>query len=162
MGKTFNATGWRVGYVIGNESLIKHVQWAHVLLSYVTAGPAQEAAAVAYEEAETREFWDSNRQDFKRKVDNLCLFLSDLGLPVYISTLPLELPFPTPYHLSFTDDRCQVYCAFWGVLRFRQHPCDPPSGKFRIPKSSSGQAPRLEDMLVHCSEIWCFINTWKW
>lgn len=82
VGKTFNATGWRVGYAIGDENLIRHVQWAHILLNYVTPGPAQEAAAVAFEEEDSEGFWESNKHDFKRKVDDLCLFLDELDLPV--------------------------------------------------------------------------------
>lgn len=71
-----------MGYAIGKESLIKHVQWAHILLSYVASGPAQEAAAVAYEQADEQDFWANNKQLFKRKVDDLCHFLDQLGLPV--------------------------------------------------------------------------------
>ncbi|KAL8706295.1 MAG: hypothetical protein Q9225_007971, partial [Loekoesia sp. 1 TL-2023] len=82
VGKAFNATGWRVGHAIGHESLITHVKWAHVLLSYVASGPAQEAAAVAYEEADHEAFYDSNREFFRHKVDNLCHFLDELGLSV--------------------------------------------------------------------------------
>lgn len=82
VGKTFNATGWRVGYAIGNENLIKHVQWAHVLLSYVTPGPAQEAAAAAYEDPRSEDFFNDNRTLFKQKIDIFCQILDDLGLTV--------------------------------------------------------------------------------
>lgn len=82
VGKAFNATGWRVGYVIGNKHLIKHVHNAHTLLCYTTAGPAQEAAAVGFEEAEQRGFWKSNKEDFKSNVKNFCSVLQELGLPV--------------------------------------------------------------------------------
>ena len=82
VGKTFNATGWRVGFAIADENLIEHIQWAHILLAYVTPGPAQEAAAVAYEQAAQQGFWNDNKQLFKTKVDNLCGFLEELGLPV--------------------------------------------------------------------------------
>ena len=82
VGKTFNATGWRVGYAIGDENLVKYIQWAHILLAYVTPGPAQEAAAVAYERANEQRFWEDNKQLFKRKVDDLCNFLDEVGLPV--------------------------------------------------------------------------------
>ena len=91
VGKSFNATGWRVGYAIGDERLIRHVQWAHILLAYVTPGPAQEAAAVAYEQAEEHNFWESNKQLFKQKVDRMCQFLDEIGLPVgHISVIDKE------------------------------------------------------------------------
>ncbi|KAI4098049.1 MAG: hypothetical protein LQ339_006617 [Xanthoria mediterranea] len=84
VGKTFNATGWRVGYAIGNENLIKHVQWAHVLLSYVTPGPAQEAAAAAYEDPRSEDFFNDNRTLFKQKIDIFCQILDDLGLTYFV------------------------------------------------------------------------------
>lgn len=84
VGKTFNATGWRVGFAIGNEKLIEHIQWAHILLAYVTPGPAQEAAAVAYEQADEQGFWNHNKRLFKTKVDNMCRFLDELDLPVQV------------------------------------------------------------------------------
>lgn len=82
VGKTFNATGWRVGYAIGNENLIKHVQWAHVLLSYVTPGPAQEAAAAAYENPLSENFYNENKALFKQKIDKFGQILDDIGLTV--------------------------------------------------------------------------------
>ncbi|KAI4225427.1 MAG: hypothetical protein L6R36_003911 [Xanthoria steineri] len=111
VGKTFNATGWRVGYAIGNENLIKHVQWAHVLLSYVTPGPAQEAAAAAYEDPRSEEFFDDNRTLFRQKIHIFCQILDDLGLTYFlpsgayfilvnISTLRLPSSFELPAAIS--------------------------------------------------------------
>ena len=82
VGKAFNATGWRVGYLIGPEHLIKHVHNAHTLLCYTTAGPAQEAAAVGLREAETCGFWTTNRWSMEDKVRRFCAVLDELGLPV--------------------------------------------------------------------------------
>ena len=82
VGKAFNATGWRVGYLLGPEHLIKHVHNAHTLLCYTTAGPAQEAAAVGLREAEKSGFWASNRRTMEDKVERFCAVLDELGLPV--------------------------------------------------------------------------------
>ena len=57
IGKCFNATGWRVGYVIGPEELVEHVLPAHTLLAYTTAGPAQKAAAKGLRMAGEVGFW---------------------------------------------------------------------------------------------------------
>ena len=82
VGKAFNATGWRVGWTIGDQRLIKHVQHAHIILSYCTPGPAQEAAAIGLVEAEKRGFWTKNSRDMKNKVDSMGKLLDELGLPV--------------------------------------------------------------------------------
>ena len=63
IGKLFNATGWRLGFVIGPAHLIEAIQYAHTLLCYTTAGPAQEAAAVGLKKAESNNFWDDNRKE---------------------------------------------------------------------------------------------------
>ena len=82
IGKTFNATGWRLGFAIGDENLVKYVQNAHTILSYTTAGPAQIAAAKGLEMAVTESFWDDNRRETKRKIDALCETFKELGLMV--------------------------------------------------------------------------------
>lgn len=82
IGKAFNATGWRLGYAIGDESLIRHVQNAHIILSYTTAGPAQWAAGVAIQAAEYNSFYEDNRVKVKRKLDDLCTTFRELDLPV--------------------------------------------------------------------------------
>ena len=82
IGKAFNATGWRLGYVIGDKVLVKHVQNAHIILSYTTAGPTQIAAAKGLDLAEEEGFWDKNRREMKRKIESLCETFRELGLPV--------------------------------------------------------------------------------
>jgi len=82
VGKAFYATGWRVGYLIGPEHLITHVATAHTWICYATPGPLQEAAAVGYEEADSRGFWDQARKDMKGKMDRFNEVWDELGLPV--------------------------------------------------------------------------------
>lgn len=82
IGKLFNATGWRLGFVIGPAPLIGAVQFAHTLLCYTTAGPVQEAAAFGLVEAERRGWWEENMKEVKGKVTRFCEVLDELGLPV--------------------------------------------------------------------------------
>ena len=71
VGKSLNATGWRVGYVIGLSHLITPIRLASHALSYVASGPAQAAAAVGLREAHRAGFWDANRDRIRRKIDRL-------------------------------------------------------------------------------------------
>ena len=82
VGKAFNATGWRLGFVVGPAALIKFVQYAHIVMNYVTASPVQEAAAKGFEVANESGFWESNRAFLKRKVDSFCEGLREIGLSV--------------------------------------------------------------------------------
>ena len=81
-GKAFYATGWRVGYLIGPEHLIKYVQGAHTRICYSSVSPLQEAAAVAFEQADKVGFWDESRTEMKKKVERFCAVFEELGIPV--------------------------------------------------------------------------------
>ena len=82
VGKSFNATGWRVGWLIGSPTLIQPVQIAHTLLCYTTNRPAQEAGAAGLEKAAESGFWSENIQNMRGKVDRFLEVLDELKLPV--------------------------------------------------------------------------------
>lgn len=81
-GKAFYATGWRVGYLIGPEHLIKYVAGAHTRICYSSVSPLQEAAAVAFEKADEEGFWDESRNEMKQKMERFCQVFEELGIPV--------------------------------------------------------------------------------
>jgi kynurenine aminotransferase len=81
-GKAFYATGWRVGYLIGPEHLIKYVAGAHTRICYSSVSPLQEAAAVAFEQADKEGFWDESRNDMQQKMKRFCEVFDELGIPV--------------------------------------------------------------------------------
>lgn len=93
-GKNFYATGWRVGYLIGEEHLIKYAAAAHTRICYSSVAPLQAAAAVGFEKADQEGFWDQSRQEMKGKVERLCEVFTELGLPVSY--------FPAPRNLRMT------------------------------------------------------------
>lgn len=87
-GKAFYATGWRVGYLIGPEHLIKYVAAAHTRICYSSVSPLQEAAAVAFEQADKVGFWDESRAEMKGKMERFCEVFKELGVPVRSLPLP--------------------------------------------------------------------------
>lgn len=80
-GKIFYATGWRVGWLIGPEHLIKYVSAAHTRICYSSVSPLQEAVAIGFEEADKRGFYDQARKDMLGKIRRLCEVFDELGLP---------------------------------------------------------------------------------
>ena len=82
LGKLFNATGWRVGFVVGPEHLMGLVVNAHLITAYASSSPAQEAAAVGLREAETNGFWESNNKDVEWRIGRICNTLRELDIPV--------------------------------------------------------------------------------
>lgn len=80
-GKNFYATGWRVGWLIGPEELIKYVATAHTRICYATPSPLQEAAAVGFEQADKEGFWETSKKEMKGKMERFCEIFDELGIP---------------------------------------------------------------------------------
>ncbi|KAL2823945.1 pyridoxal phosphate-dependent transferase [Aspergillus cavernicola] len=110
-GKAFYATGWRVGYLIGPDHLIKYVAGAHTRICYSSVSPLQEAAAVAFEEADKEGFWDESRDEMKKKMELFCEVFDELNIPysdpeggyfVLANMASVNLPedYPFPSHVA--------------------------------------------------------------
>ena len=48
-GKTFSVTGWKLGWAVGPENLLRNCQVAHQNCVYACPTPIQEAVARAFE-----------------------------------------------------------------------------------------------------------------
>ncbi|KAI9720537.1 MAG: hypothetical protein M1828_005621 [Chrysothrix sp. TS-e1954] len=83
-GKIFQCTGWRVGYLIGPPHLIKYAAAAHTRICFSSVSPLQEASAVAFEEAEARDFYATQRGEMKSKIDHFCTVFDELHMPYSI------------------------------------------------------------------------------
>ena len=81
-GKNFYATGWRVGWLIGPENLIKYVAAAHTRICFSSVSPLQEAAAVGFEKADEEGFWEQSKNEMQGKMKRFCEVFDELGLPV--------------------------------------------------------------------------------
>jgi kynurenine aminotransferase len=79
-GKTFSATGWRVGWVIGHPDLIKYVAAAHTRIVFAVNSPLQEASADALIEAETNSYYQDQIANFERKFKIFNAIWDELGL----------------------------------------------------------------------------------
>ncbi|KNG81044.1 hypothetical protein ANOM_010814 [Aspergillus nomiae NRRL 13137] len=110
-GKAFYATGWRVGYLIGPEHLIKYVAGAHTRICYSSVSPLQEAAAVAFEQADKAGFWDESRTEMKKKMERFCEIFDELNIPysdpeggyfvlANMSSVKLPEDYPFPPHVA--------------------------------------------------------------
>jgi kynurenine aminotransferase len=81
VGKSFYATGWRVGWLIGPEHLIKYVAAAHTQICYCSVSPLQEAAAIGFEQAERNGFWEESKNEMQRKMKKFNKIWEELGIP---------------------------------------------------------------------------------
>lgn len=81
--KTFNCTGWKIGWACGAPELVAGVRAAKQFLSYVGGGPFQPAVAVALD---TEQVWVKNlRESLQRRRDRLSTALAGLGFEVHSS-----------------------------------------------------------------------------
>jgi N-succinyldiaminopimelate aminotransferase len=80
-GKTFNTTGWKVGWVTAPAPLVTAVTTAKQFLTYVNAGPLQPAIAAGL--ALPDEWFRVLGADLAAKRDVLCAGLEDAGFTVF-------------------------------------------------------------------------------
>ncbi|UOY00517.1 pyridoxal phosphate-dependent aminotransferase [Blastococcus sp. PRF04-17] len=79
-GKTFNVTGWKVGWICGPAPLVTAVRTAKQFLTYVNAGPFQPAVAAGLGLPDA--YFAQAAGDLEYRRDVLVAGLRDAGLPV--------------------------------------------------------------------------------
>lgn len=84
-GKSFAATGWRIGWVIGNKELIPYVSAAHTRICFATPSVFQEASAVALETALKNNYYEDTKQAYLKKYQIFNKVWDDLGLPYTVA-----------------------------------------------------------------------------
>lgn len=80
-GKTFNTTGWKVGWLCGPPPLVQAARTAKQFLTYVSSGPFQPAIAVGL--ALPDQFFLDVAADLQAKRDHLLPGLRAAGFDVY-------------------------------------------------------------------------------
>ena len=79
-GKTFNVTGWKIGWICGPAVLVSAVRTAKQFLTYVNGGPFQPAVAAGLGLPE--EYFSGVARDLQYRRDVLVRGLTEAGLPV--------------------------------------------------------------------------------
>jgi aspartate/methionine/tyrosine aminotransferase len=141
VGKTFSVTGWKVGYAVGGERLNHALRQAHQWVTFATATPLQQAAAVALEQAGADGYYAELRREYAARRDLLRGALERAGLP----TLPVEGSYFISVDiaaLGYTDDlrfcrwlTSEVGVAAIPVSVFYSNPAGaPPLARFCFAK----------------------------
>jgi len=79
-GKTFNTTGWKIGWVCGPAPLVSAVRTAKQFLTYVNGGPFQPAIAAGLRLPDG--YFRHVAHDLEQHRDLLVTGLAEAGLPV--------------------------------------------------------------------------------
>lgn len=77
LGKTFSATGWKIGWAMGAPELVESVNRAHQFITYSVATPLQAAAVTAL--AMPSEYFEVLQAEYQRKRDWLLTVLRGAG-----------------------------------------------------------------------------------
>lgn len=80
-GKTFNTTGWKVGWICAPPALVTAARTAKQFLTYVASGPFQPAIAVGLRLPDS--YYAQLAADLQSKRDRICSGLEDVGFTVY-------------------------------------------------------------------------------
>lgn len=124
-GKSFAATGWRIGWVVGPSELIKYVANAHTRICFLSPAPIQQAVSEAFTLAAGNDYFNTTRQLYIKKYSIFCQVFDELGLPytkadggyfLLVNLLKLKIPqdyqFPPEYK---TND---FKLAYWLINEF--------------------------------------------
>ena len=102
--ESFAATGWRVGWLIGPESIIKPTLAASTRIVFCSNSPLQEATAVGLERSKEHNFFPTQREEYIERRDALVKVFDDLGMKYtlpqgsYFALLVCRSGFPiSPY-----------------------------------------------------------------
>ncbi|MGW1677131.1 pyridoxal phosphate-dependent aminotransferase [Saccharopolyspora sp. NPDC002376] len=79
-GKTFNATGWKIGWICGPAELVGAVRAAKQFMTFVGGAPFQPA--IAHSLRNELDWAEQLRQNMQRKRDRLAEGLTDAGFDV--------------------------------------------------------------------------------
>jgi len=124
-GKMFTATGWKVGWAIGPESLITKLWSIHQWIPFSVATPLQEGIARVIEQADQpyegeSSYYEWLRKLFQAKRDRLMKALADAGIRavnaeggyfVMVETADLHVP------LSYLSAQPKV-ARDWALARY--------------------------------------------
>lgn len=80
-GKTFNTTGWKVGWLVGPAALVAAARTAKQYLTYVSSGPFQPAIATGLRLPDS--YFSDIATDLQTKRDRLCDGLTEAGFEVF-------------------------------------------------------------------------------
>lgn len=132
----FAATGWRVGWLIGPESIIGPSLAAQTRIVFCTNSPLQEAAAAGLEEAKQRKYFEQEVTDYSERRQILVDAFDKLGAKY-------TLPEGTYFILLVRH----IFYSFWvshgqpdrpGYLRV------PIARRLSLPRHRQGTRSRLQ------------------
>ncbi|KAI9203137.1 pyridoxal phosphate-dependent transferase [Polychytrium aggregatum] len=80
IGKMFGVTGWKIGWCLGHEELIRAIWLVHQFIPFAVVTPLQEATADALEQTQTNGYFETTRAEYEALRNKLQASLTSTGL----------------------------------------------------------------------------------
>ncbi len=126
-GKTFAATGWRIGWIIADKEIIPPITAAHTRICFSTPAPLQEAVASAFDIANTNGYFGKMRADYIHKYEIFDSIFDELKLPytvaaggyyLLVNFKKVKIPENFEYPESIKDQKRDFKLAYWFIKEF--------------------------------------------
>ncbi|KAG2206069.1 hypothetical protein INT46_010073 [Mucor plumbeus] len=121
-GKSFAATGWRVGWLIGPDHLIKHAFAAQTRVVFCVNSPCQEAVAAGLENALTKPIFQDQIDQYLHKKSILSKLFDELNLPytmpegayyILVNTSKIQIPKDFEFPEILEDRGADFKMCYW-------------------------------------------------
>lgn len=134
-GKSFAATGWRIGWCIGPNHLLKPITAAMTRTTFCTVSPLQEALATGFQSAKDVNFFPTQIQEYQARRDLLLGYLDQLGLPYtkpdgsyFVLVESSKIKIPKEFEiLDLIKSRSRDWHMCWFIAKVAGVVCIPPS-----------------------------------
>ncbi|KAF8332076.1 pyridoxal phosphate-dependent transferase [Cantharellus anzutake] len=141
-GKSFSATGWRVGWAIGPQHLVQPTLAATTRIVFCTNSPLQEAVAVGLEKAPEHKFFEQQTAEYLERRKVFTAALDKVGLPytmpdgsyfVLVDNSSIQIPDDFVIPDIVNQGRPRDWIVSWFIVQTAGVVCIPPSD-FYSPK----------------------------
>ncbi|ODV58893.1 kynurenine--oxoglutarate transaminase [Ascoidea rubescens DSM 1968] len=121
-GKSFAATGWRIGWLIADPYYIKYCGLAHTRICFTTNSPLQVAVSKAIDYASNSDYFEKTRSEFKKKYEIFTKVFDDLGLPytraegsyyILVNFNKVKIPSDYKFPEELSDKAKDFKAAYW-------------------------------------------------
>eukprot|EP00054_Salpingoeca_dolichothecata_P019358 m.120275 g.120275 ORF g.120275 m.120275 type:complete len:519 (-) comp23226_c2_seq1:36-1592(-) len=139
VGKTFNLTGWKVGWAVGPSSILNAVQVTQQFIPFSVCSPLQYALSAIWPRAEKEHFYQQQIEEMSRLRTYMMDILSGFNLTIfepqasYFTLVDItNIDFPRPSNSPNTRD---VDFCEWMTQELRVTPL--PVSAFYLPEHSA-------------------------
>jgi kynurenine aminotransferase len=161
-GKSFAATGWRVGWLVGAQPLISATLAAHSRIVFCTNGPMQEAIAIGLEGAKEHDFFATQTNEYVERRDILCSYFDQLGLPyttpegsyfVLVDFSKVKVPDDFPIPDTCTVGRGADFKAAWFIANSKIRVVGIPVSECKCRRKIARTVPHVSRPCAHTRSL---------